>query len=130
MSAVTPSTAASDQQVLHAVLGAGPAGTALARELVRRGHAVRLVDRKGEGPGIDGVERYAADVATAEGARAAVAGAEVVYHCVNVGYHLQVEVMPRIQDAVLGAVEASGARLVAFHGLSSVITAPPVSPYG
>ncbi|MFF3936936.1 NAD-dependent epimerase/dehydratase family protein [Streptomyces phaeofaciens] len=120
MSAVTPSTAASatsGRQVLHAVLGAGPAGTALARELVRRGHAVRLVDRKGEGPGIDGVERYPADVATAEGARAAVAGAEVVYHCVNVGYHLQVEVMPRIQDAVLGAVEASGARLVVLDTL-------------
>lgn len=52
---------------LHAVLGSGPAGTALATELARRGHPVRLVDRSGGGPEIEGVQRYAADVATAEG---------------------------------------------------------------
>ncbi|MEU0356739.1 NAD-dependent epimerase/dehydratase family protein [Streptomyces cyaneofuscatus] len=102
---------------LHTVLGSGPAGTALATELVRRGHPVRLVDRSGGGPAIDGVERYAADVATSEGARAAVAGAAVVYHCVNVGYHLQVEVMPKIQEAVLGAAEREGARLVVLDTL-------------
>ncbi|WP_328504404.1 NAD-dependent epimerase/dehydratase family protein [Streptomyces sp. NBC_00457] len=104
-------------RALHAVLGSGPAGTALARELARRGHSVRLVDRKGEGPAIEGVERYAADVSTAEGARKAIAGAVVAYHCVNVAYHLQVEVMPRVQDAVLGAVEAAGARLVVLDSL-------------
>lgn len=97
---------------LHAVLGSGPAGTTLARELARRGHAVRLVSRKGDGPGLEGVRRLAVDVGTADGARAAVAGAAVVYHCANVAYHLQVEVMPRIQEAVLAAVEESGARLV------------------
>ncbi|MEW2082719.1 NAD-dependent epimerase/dehydratase family protein [Streptomyces sp. NPDC005283] len=102
---------------LHVVLGSGPAGTALAQELVRRSHPVRLVDRKADGPALTGVERYAADVSTAEGARAAIADAAVVYHCVNVGYHLQVEVMPRIQEAVLGAVEASGARLVVLDTL-------------
>ncbi|GGP62442.1 SDR family oxidoreductase [Streptomyces calvus] len=106
-----------DSRPLHAVLGSGPAGTTLARELVRRGHPVRLVDRTGSGPAIDGVRRHAADVATEEGARAAVEGAAVVYHCVNVGYHLQVEVMPRIQQAVLAAVEASGARLVVLDTL-------------
>ncbi|MEU0297851.1 NAD-dependent epimerase/dehydratase family protein, partial [Streptomyces microflavus] len=102
---------------LHTVLGSGPAGTTLATELVRRGHPVRLVDRSGSGPAIEGVERYAADVATSEGARAAVAGAAVVYHCVNVGYHLQVEVMPKIQEAVLGAAEQEGARLVVLDTL-------------
>ncbi|MFF1920810.1 NAD-dependent epimerase/dehydratase family protein [Streptomyces sp. NPDC058221] len=107
-------TAARDLQV---VLGAGPAGTALAVELARRGHPVRLVDRAGGGPAIEGVDRFAADVADAEGARAAVEGAAVVYHCVNVGYHLQVEVMPRIQQAVLAAAEAEGARLVVLDTL-------------
>lgn len=102
---------------LHAVLGSGPAGTALARELAHRGHAVRLVDRTADGPRVDGVERHAADVSTADGARGAIAGAAVVYHCVNVGYHLQVEVMPRIQEAVLGAVADCGARLVVLDTL-------------
>ncbi|MEU9733809.1 NAD-dependent epimerase/dehydratase family protein [Streptomyces sp. NPDC048002] len=104
-------------QSLHVVLGSGPAGTALAGELARRGHPVRLVDRKGEGPAPAGAERFAADVATGEGARAAVAGAAVVHHCVNVGYHLQVEVMPRVQEAVLAAVEGVGARLVVLDTL-------------
>ncbi|MFF1916092.1 NAD-dependent epimerase/dehydratase family protein [Streptomyces sp. NPDC058239] len=107
-------TATHDLQV---VLGAGPAGTALAVELAHRGHPVRLVDRAGDGPAIEGVERFAADVATADGARAAADGAAVVYHCVNVGYHLQVEVMPRIQEAVLAAAEAVGARLVVLDTL-------------
>ncbi|MFJ8632114.1 NAD-dependent epimerase/dehydratase family protein [Streptomyces sp. NPDC093568] len=110
-------TATDGTRSLHTVLGSGPAGTALARELVRRGHAVRLVDRKGEGPALDGVERFAADVSTAEGARAATAGAAVVYHAVNVAYHLQVEVMPRIQEAIMGAVQAAGARLVVLDTL-------------
>lgn len=114
-------SAATAPRALHAVLGSGPAGTALARELVRRGHAVRLVDRTGGGPAVDGVERRAADVSTADGARRAVEGAAVVHHCVNVGYHLQVEVMPRIQEAVLGAVEEAGARLIVLD---------TVYPYG
>ncbi|MEU5433522.1 NAD-dependent epimerase/dehydratase family protein [Streptomyces sp. NPDC020719] len=111
----TPSTSTARSR--HVVLGAGPAGRTLAAELVRRGHAVRLVDRAGSGDAIEGVERYAADVSTAEGARAAVEGADVVHHCVNVGYHLQIELMPRIQQAVLAAVEAVGARLVVLDTL-------------
>ncbi|MEV7222965.1 NAD-dependent epimerase/dehydratase family protein [Streptomyces sp. NPDC093681] len=111
------STATPQPQAPHTVLGSGPAGTALARELVRRGHPVRLVDRRAAGPEIDGVERIAADVSTVEGAVAAVRDAAVVYHCVNVAYHLQVEVMPRVQEAVLAAVGASGARLVVLDTL-------------
>lgn len=107
-------SAARDLQV---VLGAGPAGTALAVELARRGHPVRLVDRAGSGAAPEGVVRFTADVVTPEGARAAVDGASVVYHCMNVGYHLQVEVMPQIQQAVLAAAEAVGARLVVLDTL-------------
>ncbi|MFE1174042.1 NAD-dependent epimerase/dehydratase family protein [Streptomyces sp. NPDC058773] len=102
---------------LHVVLGAGPAGTTLAGELARRGHAVRLVSRTAPANAPEGVQQFTADVSTADGALTAVAGAEVVYHCVNVAYHLQVEVMPRVQCAVLGAVEATGARLVVLDTL-------------
>lgn len=102
---------------LHAVLGAGPAGTALAGELVRRGHAVRLVSRSAPESSAEGIERYAADVSTPEGALAAVEGAAVVYHCVNVDYHRQIEVMPQVQRAVLAAVESTGARLVVLDTL-------------
>ncbi|MET9252291.1 NAD-dependent epimerase/dehydratase family protein [Streptomyces sp. NPDC048182] len=102
---------------MHVVLGTGPAGTTLAEELARRGHEVRTVDRRPAGTALPGVSHHQADVGTPEGARDAVRGAAVVYHCVNVAYHLQTEVMPRIQDAVLGAVAAEGARLVVLDTL-------------
>ncbi|MDF4252297.1 NAD-dependent epimerase/dehydratase family protein [Streptomyces sp. WMMB303] len=102
---------------LHTVLGAGPAGTSVALELARRGHAVRLVDRAGSGEPLGGAERLKGDVGTVDGALAAVEGADVVYHCVNVAYHLQVDVMPGIQGAVLGAVARTGARLVVLDTL-------------
>lgn len=41
----------------------------------------------------------------------------LAYHCVNLGYPLQVEAMPCIQEAVLAAVEAVGARLVVLDTL-------------
>jgi nucleoside-diphosphate-sugar epimerase len=101
---------------LHVVLGAGPAGTTLAAELARRGHPTRLASRSA-GPAPDGVTRIQGDVSTIDGARAAIEGAAVVYHAVNVPYHLQTRMMPGIQDAILGAVEAVGARLVVLDTL-------------
>lgn len=108
---------ASATTALHAVLGTGPAGTALAEELARRGRPVRLVDRKGGGPDLPGVERFGADLGTPEGSRSAVEGAVVVYHCVNTAYHHQVELLPGIQRAVLDAVAQEGARLVVLDTL-------------
>lgn len=102
---------------LHVVLGSGPAGSTLAGELARRGHPVRLVDRRGDGPALDGVERRAADASETGDVRAVIAGAAAVYHCVNVGYDLQVEVMPGIQAAILAAAEAEGPRLVVLDTL-------------
>src|SRR6266508_476710 len=51
---------------LHVVLGAsGGTGGAVVRELARRGHRVRAVSRRGNADAPAGVERLAADVATA-----------------------------------------------------------------
>ncbi|WP_017589360.1 NAD-dependent epimerase/dehydratase family protein [Nocardiopsis ganjiahuensis] len=111
MSTSTPS------RDLHVVLGAGPAGTTLAEELVRRGHEVRLVSRSSGGEALPGVTRVVGDVSTERGALDAVAGAAVVHHAVNVAYHRQVELMPGIQRAVLAAVEREGARLVVLDTL-------------
>ncbi|ACU35492.1 NAD-dependent epimerase/dehydratase family protein [Actinosynnema pretiosum subsp. pretiosum] len=90
---------------MHVVLGVGPAGTTLATELATRGHQVRTVTRK------------EADLRDPEAATRAIAGAEVVYHCVNVAYHLQVEAMPVLQEAILTGVERAGARLVVLDTL-------------
>jgi nucleoside-diphosphate-sugar epimerase len=108
------------QTNLHVVLGAGPAGTALASELARRGLPVRHVARSPIAAG-DGaaarLETRQADVSTTDAAIAATEGAAVIYHAVNVAYHLQIELMPAIGTSILAAAEKHGAKLVVLDTL-------------
>ncbi|MER7427814.1 NAD-dependent epimerase/dehydratase family protein [Nonomuraea rubra] len=98
---------------LHVVLGAGGGvGASVVRELVSRGHHVRAVNRSGRAPALPGVEVHRGDITTAEGARAACAGAEVVYHCAAPAYDRWVQEFPPMTDAVRQGAAASGAKLV------------------
>jgi nucleoside-diphosphate-sugar epimerase len=106
-----------DQTDLHVVLGTGPAGSTLAAHLADQGHRVRAVDRSGKGGDHAGVEAVAADLTHPEAAEEVTAGAEVIYHCLNVPYHLQVELLPGITTSVLADAKASGARLVVLDTL-------------
>lgn len=102
---------------LHVVLGAGPAGTAIAAELAGRGLRVRHVDRREIASTDDRVETVQADLSSAEAAIAATEGATTIYHAVNVAYHLQVSVMPGVAEAILAAARTHGARLVVLDTL-------------
>ncbi len=102
---------------LHVVLGAGPAGSAVTRELADRGLPVRLVARSTISQPDPRVDIMRADVSTPEGAIAATKGATVIYHAVNVAYHLQVGVMPDIATSVIAAAETHGAKLVVLDTL-------------
>ncbi len=98
---------------LHVVFGgSGGAGGALVRELAARGKRVRAVTRSGRGDVPHGVEAVRADAADAAGARAACAGAAVVYHAVNVPYPAWAEALPPVMDGLIGAASAAGATLV------------------
>lgn len=101
---------------LHCILGAGPAGTTLARELVARGHRVRLVDRSAE-QAPSGAELRQADLNDLEQTLQATEDSAVVYHCVNVPYHLQVEVMPHLARNIVAAATHHAARLVVLDTL-------------
>ncbi|GAA2153105.1 NAD-dependent epimerase/dehydratase family protein [Glycomyces lechevalierae] len=106
-----------DTTPLHVVLGAGPAGTAIAAELAQRGLRVRHVSRS-EIPLTDKrIERVRADLSISEAAVEATSGAAVVYHAVNVPYHQQAEVLPGITASVLTATAHHGARLVVLDTL-------------
>lgn len=97
----------------HVVLGAsGGTGSAVVRALSDVGAEVLAVNRGGDAPVPDGIERLAADVATPEGARAAVAGASVVYHCAQPEYVRWAQDFPGLNRTVADAVEAEGAKLV------------------
>lgn len=96
---------------LHAVLGAtGGTGSAIVDELLRRGHSVRAVSRGGNAP--EGAEGMKSDVSTPEGARAACAGASVVYHAAQPDYTRWPEEFPPMTSYVIEGAAAAGAKLV------------------
>lgn len=94
---------------LHAIVGAGPVGRALARELLGRGETVRVITRSGSGP--DGTERVAADASDASQLAELCVGAAAIYNCVNPPYHRWAQDWPPVADALLRAAETSGAVL-------------------
>ena len=103
---------------LRVVLGAsGGIGSALVRELVSRGYRVRAVNRGGDAEVPKGsmeatVERAKGDVTTPEGAKAAVAGASVVYHAAQPDYTKWPEEFPPMTNAIIEGVASAGAKLV------------------
>jgi nucleoside-diphosphate-sugar epimerase len=102
---------------LHVVLGAGQIGPRVASLLHARGLRVRLV-RRGAFTGVPpGIETVRADVGDPAAATAAMAGAAVVYGCVNPPYHEWATELPRLTTAILAGAAAAGARLVALDNL-------------
>jgi nucleoside-diphosphate-sugar epimerase len=104
---------------LHVVFGAGQVGSGLARALLARGHAVRVV-RRSAAPVGDGIEVVAGDARDATFVRRATEGAAVVYHCMNpaayTGEAWERE-LPAMGEALIAAAVAHGARLVVLDNL-------------
>ena len=101
---------------VHVVVGAsGGTGTALVHELVRRGHEVRAVDRRGRAPvarELPGVRALAGDATDAARMRAVCAGADAVYNCVNPPFDRWREIFPAAIEGTVAGAAAAGARLV------------------
>jgi nucleoside-diphosphate-sugar epimerase len=102
-----------DADKVHVVVGAsGGTGSALVRELVRRGRQVRAVNRSGRLRAPDGVEVMAGDATDPERMREVCRGAGVVYNAVNVPFPQWRESFPRAVDGVLAGARAADARMV------------------
>ncbi len=111
----TPSSEASSR-AWHVVLGAGQIGSRVAELLAARGNRVRLV-RQSSHTARSGIETRSGNIAEPEFAEAAMAGAAVVYDCMNPPYHRWPELLlPIARGALLGATRAS-AKLVALDCL-------------
>jgi nucleoside-diphosphate-sugar epimerase len=111
----------------HVVLGAaGGTGSAVVRELAARGLRVRAVTRGGAADAPEAVEQVAADVGSAEGARRACEGADVVYHCAQPPYTKWPELFPPMTQAVIDGAAATGAKLVFADNL--YVYGPPDGP--
>jgi nucleoside-diphosphate-sugar epimerase len=100
---------------LHAIVGAGPVGTATARLLAGRGEEVRLLSRRGSGP--DGVQLVAADATDAATLARHTSGAAALYCCAGPAYHRWPTDWPPLGAALLHAAERSGAVLVTTGNL-------------
>ena len=103
---------------LHVIFGAGPLGKWTARELVKLGRRVRLVNRSGQATGLPaGAEVVAGDAYDVARNFEATRGAAAVYQCAQPRYHEWVRKFPSLQAAIVEAAAANGARLVVGDNL-------------
>jgi nucleoside-diphosphate-sugar epimerase len=101
-----------NDQEYHVVIGAGALGLGVARVLIARGYAVRLVSRSGKAHVPYGAEVVKGDVTDVEDAIRVCKGAAVVYHCTGAPYGTWRKTLPPIMDGVIEGASAAGAKLV------------------
>lgn len=98
---------------LHVVFGTGPLGKWTARELVKMGKRVRVVNRSGTADRLpESVQVVGSDAYDARKNIAITQGAAAIYQCAQPHYHEWVDKFPALQGAILEAAAANGARLV------------------
>ena len=96
----------------HVVLGSGPLGLSVVRELIARKESVRLVNRSGRAPVSDDVDLVKADLYDPNQVYDVVNGARVVYMCAAPRYSEWVEKFPSLMHSVINGTSRANARLV------------------
>ena len=104
---------------LHVILGTGPMGTAVARELIQRGKRnIRMVNRSGKAPrDLATVEVVKGDTFSAESVRTLTKGAQVVYQCAQPEYTEWLTKFPPMQAAIVDGVAHNNAKLIVTENL-------------
>jgi nucleoside-diphosphate-sugar epimerase len=99
----------SKENKMHAIIGSGPIGSAIARLLADRGEPVRMITRSGSGPEHPLVGRVTGDASDARRLTELTAGAEVIYNCANPKYTEWEQKWFPMNDAMIAAAQASDA---------------------
>ena len=103
---------------LHVIFGTGPLGKWTARELLKQGKQVRLINRTGKTDHLpEGAEIVAGDAFDAAKNIELTRGAAAVYQCAQPRYHEWVEKFPRFQAAIMDAAIANKARFIVADNL-------------
>lgn len=103
---------------LHVIFGTGPLGKWTARELVRLGKKVRMINRTGRLTGMPaGVEIVASDAYDVRKNLEVTRDAAVVYQCAQPLYPEWAQKFPALQAAILAAVMKNDAKLVVGDNL-------------
>ena len=102
----------------HVVLGTGAIGRAIAEELIKRGEAVRMVNRSGKMDEVPaGVEVVASDLYDPAKVKEVTRGAEVVYQSAQPHYYEWPEKFPPLQKSIIEGLTGSNAKLVIVENL-------------
>ena len=106
------------QNELHVIFGTGALGKWTARELVKMGKTVRMVNRSGKSDRIPaGVEVIASDAYDSAKNIEITKAAHAVYQCARPHYSEWAEKFPPLQKAILEAAIANHAKLIVGDNL-------------
>jgi nucleoside-diphosphate-sugar epimerase len=97
---------------MDVVIGAGPLGLAVMRELLAKGKKVRVVNRSGKAGVPVNVEVVGGDIGDLAFAREACRSAESIYLCAKPPYTEWTDKFPPIMEGAIEAAAATGARLI------------------
>ena len=103
---------------LHVVFGTGPLGRWTAEALMKMGESVRMVNRSGkmDNPPA-GVEIVASDAYDVAKNIQITKNAAAIYQCAQPHYYEWAEKFPPLQEAILEAASANGAKLIVGDNL-------------
>lgn len=103
---------------LHVIFGTGPLGKWTARELVKLGHSVRMINRSGKSDRLPaGVEVVAGDAYDTARNIALCGGATVIYQCAQPHYYEWAEKFPPLQRAIMETAVALNTKLIVGDNL-------------
>ena len=118
MATNTQANQANSLTELHVIFGTGVLGKNAARELVRLGKRVRVINRSGKVANLPAeVEVVKADAYDTAQTRTWTEGATAVYQCAQPEYSEWVEKFPPLQASILAAAATNGAKLIVAENL-------------
>jgi len=103
---------------LHVVFGTGPLGKWTALELTHLGKQVRMVNRSGRVDGLpESIEVFASDAYDIKKNIQVTGGAAAIYQCAQPRYYEWTQKFQPLQNAILEAAVANGAKLIVGDNL-------------
>jgi len=97
---------------MDVVIGTGPLGLAVVRELLAKGKRVRVVNKSGKADVPGNVEVKGGDIGDPEFAREVCRLAQAIYLCAKPPYHEMADKFQPIMDGAIEAAAATQARLI------------------
>jgi nucleoside-diphosphate-sugar epimerase len=103
--------------IMNVILGTGPLGMSVMRELVAREEPVRMISFNGRASVPQGVRLERSDLMDQAQAKENMKGAKVIFQCAQPPYHKWSEQFIPFQDNIISGAIAAGAKLVVAENM-------------